>query len=147
MITRAHRRVVGPLLVVVGAVHVGLTPVLYPGAVRGVVDAGVLNAIESDPERRAERALGFWFATTGVGLLALGWAVADIERRTQPLPRALPLVLLGIGAWGVILLPASPFWVFPVLAGVAEIRRRTSRPDAERQPQTTLTRSVNRRRP
>lgn len=127
MTARARRRVVGPLLVCVGAVHVGLTPVLYPEAVRGVLDAGVVDAMESDPGQTAVRALGFWYATTGVGLIAFGWATSVIEHRAPLLPRALPLVLLGVGAWGLLVMPKSPFWVFPILAVVAEVRRRTAR--------------------
>ena len=127
MTVPTRRPVVGSLLLAVGAVHVGLTPVLYPNAVRGVLQAAVVNAIEPDPEQTATRSLGFWFATTGVGLMAFGWAVSVIERQARPLPRALPLVLLGIGTWGLVMMPASPFWVFPVLAVVAEVRRRSSR--------------------
>lgn len=119
-----RRAVLGPLLVAVGAVHVALTPLLYPEAVRGVLGAGVLDAVQRDPEQSAVRSLGFWYATTGIGLLAFGWAVSEIEHRDAPLPRALPAVLLGLGAWGVVLLPKSPFWVFVALAVLAEARRR-----------------------
>jgi hypothetical protein len=121
-----RRALVGPLLVGVGVVHVSLTPLLYRDAVRGVIEGGVLDAVQSDPEQTAVRSLGFWFATTGVGLLTLGWAVSRIEHQEAPLPTALPAVLLGLGAWGVVLMPKSPFWVFVVLAAVAEVRRRRS---------------------
>ena len=119
-----RRAVVGPALVLVGAAHTGLTLVLHGDAVRGVLADGVLDGVEADPGQRAARALGFWFGTTGLGLSALGWAVTELEHRPEPLPRALPAVLLGLGSWGVALLPRSPFWVLPTLGLVAELRRR-----------------------
>jgi len=121
---RTPRAVVGPALVVVGLAHTALTPVLYPAAVRTVLDAGVLDAVASAPGDVQPRLLAFWFATTGVGLVATGCVVTALEHRVSPLPRSLSWVLLGVGAWGVVLLPASPFWVFPALAVVAEVRRR-----------------------
>lgn len=124
---RTPRAVVGPALVVVGLAHTALTAVLYPGAVRRMLDAGVVNAVASDPTDVAARTAAFWFATTGVSLAASGVVVTSLEHRVSPLPRALPWVLLGVGGWGLVQLPASPFWVFPVLAVVAEVRRRRSR--------------------
>jgi hypothetical protein len=118
------RAVVGPALVVVGTGHTALTPVLYPGAVRRLLGAGVVGAVHADPEDVAARSLAFWFATTGVSLVVTGLVVTSLEHRAEPLPRSLPWVLLGVGAWGVVQMPVSPFWVFPVLAGVAEVRRR-----------------------
>lgn len=125
---RAARAVVGPSLAVVGVVHTGLTLVLYPGAVRRVLAAGVLGGVAADPEDVAARTAAFWFATTGVGLVATGLVVTSLEHRVSPLPRSLTWVLLGVGAWGVVLLPASPFWVFGALAGLAELRRRRASP-------------------
>lgn len=121
---RAARAVVGPALVVVGLAHTALTAVLYPDAVRRMIDAGVLNAVTVDPQDVAARTAAFWFATTGVGLITTGVVVTSLEHHVAPLPRALPWVLLGVGVWGLVQLPVSPFWVFPVLAVVAEVRRR-----------------------
>lgn len=125
---RAARAVVGPALVVVGVAHTGLTLLLYPGVVQRVVAAGVLNGVTSDPDDVAARTGAFWFATTGVGLVATGAVVTSLEHHVCPLPRPLPWVLLGVGVWGVVLLPASPFWVLGALAGLAEVRRRRASP-------------------
>ena len=76
----------------------------------------------------ATRTAAFWFATAGVGLVATGAVVTSLEHRVTPLPRSLPWVLLGVGAWGVVLMPASPFWVLGALAGLAEVRRRRASP-------------------
>lgn len=128
MTTRPGRRaIVGPAMIVVGVVHVAITPVLFPDAVRSVLDAGVVNAVEADPAQTQLRGIAFWFATTGIALVFTGWVVGLVERRTEPVPVGLPLFLLGIGAWGVVLMPKSPFWVFLVLAAVAAARRTGER--------------------
>lgn len=125
---RGARAVVGPALVVVGVAHTGLTLALYPGVVQRVVAAGVLDGVTSDPDDVAARTAAFWFATTGVGLVATGAVVTSLEHRVSPLPRSLPWVLLGVGVWGVVLLPRSPFWLLVGLAGLAEVRRRRASP-------------------
>lgn len=131
MIAATPRPLIGPLLSAVGAVHVALTPVVAPVGFRGLLRAGVVDAVEGGDGGEAEatdRALAFWFATTGVGLAALGWAVTALERTPGPLPRGLPVVLAGLGPWGVVQLPRSPFWVLLVLAGVTERARRRPPP-------------------
>ena len=71
-------------------------------------------------------------AHTGLTLVlyssTTGLVVTSLEHRVSPLPRSLPWVLLGVCAWGVVLLPRPPFWVLGALAGVAEVRRRRASP-------------------
>lgn len=121
---RQPRPLIGPLLLIVGAVHVALTPRLFPASVRSILEGGVLGSVEADPEVTDLRALGFWYATAGVGLLALGWSVTEREQHRGPPPRGLAPMLAGLGVWGVALMPASPFWAFLALAAVTEVRRR-----------------------
>jgi hypothetical protein len=119
-----RRAVVGPALMVVGAGHVALTPVLFGEATTSLVRGGVVNAVQADPQLATMRALPFWFATTGVGLVVLGAVVTSVERLEAPLPRSLPWLLAGIGGWGIVFLPKSPFWALVALGVVAEVRRR-----------------------
>lgn len=51
-----------------------------------------------------------------------------LERRPAPLPASLPWVVAGVGAWGAVLLPRSPFWVLVAVGAVAEARRRAAEP-------------------
>lgn len=118
------RALIGPLLVSVGVVHVGLTPFLHGDSFRSVLEAGVIGSIEADPDQSRLRGLGFWYATAGIGTIALGTVVTSVERQSRTPPAGLPWVLAGIGAWGVLLMPVSPFWVFPGLAGLTVARRR-----------------------
>jgi Family of unknown function (DUF6463) len=41
-------------------------------------------------------------------------------------PASLPAGLTALGLWGVLLMPKSPFWVFPLFAALAALRRRTA---------------------
>lgn len=111
-------------MMAVAAIHVALTPVLFRSSVRSVLDGGVIASIEADPDQAERRGLGFWFATTGFGLLAYGIAVTERERQPAPLPTSLPITLAALGTWGVVLMPKSPFWVFGPLAVLAAVRRR-----------------------
>jgi hypothetical protein len=120
------RPLVGPLVAAVGVVHVALTPVFYGASVRSVVDGGVVAAIEAEPTLSERRGVGFWYATTGLAVIAYGIAITERERQAAPLPISLPVVLTGIAAWGVVLMPKAPFWVFGPLAALAAVRRRTT---------------------
>lgn len=122
----ARRPLVGPLVTAVGAIHVALTPVLFRPSVRSVLDGGVVASIEADPAEAERRGLGFWYATTGLGLVAYGLAITERERQSEPLPVSLPVTLAGLGIWGVVLMPKSPFWVFGPLAALAAVRRRSA---------------------
>jgi hypothetical protein len=119
--------VVGAMTTVVGAVHIAITPLLFPRSVRSLVDGGVLGAVDADAAVSDLRALGFWYATSGVALVALGAVIAEHERRESAPPALAPWALAGLGTWGVLLLPKSPFWVLIGPAGLSVARRRSHR--------------------
>lgn len=122
-----RRPLVGPLTAAVGVIHVALTPRLYPDALRSVLDGGVVAAIDAEPALAERRGVGFWYVTSGLALIAYGIAITERERQAAPLPASLPVTMVGIGAWGVALMPKSPFWVFGALAALAAVRRRNGR--------------------
>lgn len=119
-----RRPLIGPLMIVVGVVHVAITPVLFPDSVASIVHAGVVNSIESEPDLGQLRGIAFWYATAGVGLIFTGWVITELEKRGGSTPPALPLILVGLGVWGIVFVPKSPFWVFIALAVVAALRHR-----------------------
>jgi hypothetical protein len=112
---------------VVGAAHIAITPLLFPRSVHSLLDGGVLGAVDADPTVSDLRALGFWYATSGVALLALGALIAEQERGKSPPSALVPGVLAALGTWGVLLLPKSPFWALIGLAGLSVARRRPHR--------------------
>lgn len=122
---RLSRVRVGTWVLAVGAVHLAATPVFFGDAVRSVVDGGVLFSVEADPGATTLRASGFWYATTGVAVMALGLQSQHSERQLGSPAPALAPALLGLGAWGVLLDPQGGFWLFFPLAALAWRRVRS----------------------
>jgi uncharacterized protein DUF6463 len=118
----SQRPVVGAALGLIGVVHVAVTAMVYPDSVASIRRGGVVAAVEADPELVPVRGLGFWYVTSGLGTVALGVAVADLERRRLLRPHHAAL-LAAIGVWGVVLVPRSGFWLFLPLAAVAAFPR------------------------
>lgn len=140
-----HRRraVVGPALVALGVLHVSVTAAVLPQSVDSILAGGVMGSIEADPAVAVERQAAFWYVTAGLGLVFTGWIVTVHERGLQPLPVALPVFLIGIGVWGVIMMPRSPFWAFLALGALAAVRGRRER----RRSHTKIAQQRQRRRP
>lgn len=91
---------------------------------RGIAERGVVNAMGSDPMT------GYivWFLLFGVLLALLGMSITVLERSGQ-LAHARPLgfAILAVTTIGVVLMPASGFWLmYP--AAYPLLRRRSAAP-------------------
>ena len=131
---RRDRPVVGPALAVIGAVHVAVTPLVYPEGVRSVLSSRVIGSIEADPDQLHLRSSAFWYVTTGWSALITAALATRAERTTEGLPPWTGWALLGFAAWGAALMPKSGFWAFLAPAGLAlrRARRQHRRPGAAR---------------
>ena len=88
-------------------------------ALLDAVDAGLIGVWDAPPTRGRI----FWFLVTGFALIAIGLLAARLERSGVAIPWSF-IVLLGLlTLTGVVLMPASGFWLllFPVTASA--IRR------------------------
>jgi|Tabmets5t2r1_1033131.scaffolds.fasta_scaffold19108_4 Family of unknown function (DUF6463) len=117
--TPLARPVVGAVLVVVGIVHTLAVPLFYGDGLDGIVNAGVVNGVERDASGLAERSAAFWYVSAGIALVLLGVLVGWIERRLGHTPAMVGWLLVILAVWGVVLIPASPFWVFGLAAVLA----------------------------
>ena len=108
----------------IGVVHLALTPLLFPEAVRGVIADGVIGSIESDPAEVDRRGNAFWYATAGVSLLLLAALIGSLERRSARLPRYIGWAFAALTAWGVTFMPRSGFWAFLAPAILTRVRSR-----------------------
>ena len=114
----------GTLLTAVGVVHVLVAPIFYSEAVRSIVDAGVVASVEANENVKDLRGSGFWYVTAGLVTVMFGTLLSWTERRDGTLPWFVGWMLLALGVWGCVLLPASPFWAFFGIAALAFHRRR-----------------------
>lgn len=112
-----RKRVVGKLVVGIGVIHLAASGIFYRDDVLGVIDRGIINAVE--PAGAAPLDAGFWYASAGVGVLMYGALIWWYERNIGPVPRFVGWTLAGFGIWGVVLMPSSGFWLFLVPAAVA----------------------------
>ena len=104
---------------VLAVVHLATASAFYGDSVRSIVDAGVLGAVDSDPELATLRGAAFWYITVGLFLGLIGWVVMVAERRGQGAPRGFAVVMAVTGLWGVLLVPVSGFWLFFPIAWLA----------------------------
>jgi len=114
---------VGWTLGVIAVTHVLLTPLLYADSVDSILQAGGWNSIDCDPTVSDLRSAGFWYATTGLGLLWSAVLVGRVEKATGRPPTAAMWGLLGLAAWGMMFTPVSGFVVLLGTAGLAAYRR------------------------
>lgn len=121
--TLLDRPLVGDALLAIAAVHVATAPVAYPASLRSTWDAGVVGAVDADPDLADLRGVGFWYVAAGVGVGLLGGVVRDGEVRTGEVPGWLGWSLLGLAAGGAALMPRSGFYAFAV-PGLLAVRRR-----------------------
>ena len=108
----------GTYLLAIGALHqsigvfAGVGWIAQPGfgmrkPLIEIAQAGVLNAVEPDGARIAL----VWFLLFGFVLLILGSLVRWCEVRSLALPRSLAVHLTLLSLLGVVLMPASGFWL------------------------------------
>jgi hypothetical protein len=112
---------------VLAVVHLAMAPAFYGDSVRSSLDAGVLGAVDSDPDLATLRGAAFWYVTVGLFLGLIGWVVMVAERRGQGAPRGFAMVMAATGVWGGAARPGlGVLALLPHrLAGLAQHRTRS----------------------
>jgi len=124
MTTTAPRLTNGLLFLSIGVIHnlcgiaVGLgAPGITPAALGGrrllveMFSQGLFGAVEPDPWRM----ILFWFLFFGLLAMMLGWVLHRVERAGHAVPRVVAWHMGALALAGVLLIPASGFWlVLPV---------------------------------
>ena len=112
----------GLWLVAVAAVHTVFAAIVFLPQWQDIVRRGVFDSVGSDPLRGAVA----WFGLFGAALALLGWAIVLLERSPAPAPTALRPLGMGVLALtllGLVLMPASGFWL--ALPAALALCRRT----------------------
>lgn len=98
---------VGIAVFVTGLIHLGFGVLAFPDPLREIVDAGLVRGIGGDVERN----LAWWFLVAGGFLVVTGLTIRWAVRVAGRLPRSLGWGLVVISVLGVLLAPASGFWL------------------------------------
>lgn len=115
---------IGRWLIGVSIIHTVFAIVVFGNVLLSVIQRGVFNTVGADPMVGAV----VWFVLFGAVLFICGLAVSALERSMSGvLPKSLGWSLLGLSTLGVVLMPASGFWLaFPpaiaVLARKSNVR-------------------------
>ena len=115
---------IGRWLIGVAIIHTLFAVVAFGKVLLSVVQRGVFNTVGTDPMVGAV----VWFVLFGAVLFICGLAVSALERSSpNPLPKSLGWCLLALATLGVILMPASGFWLaFP--PAIAVLARKSTAP-------------------
>lgn len=105
---RALSRYSGSLMIATGVVHTVYGVRAFTKPLAAIHKAGYLNAV--DPDR--DRQLAFWFLLSGASMMVTGQLARWAHRETGDLPAALGWNMLVMSGVGVVLMPASGFWLF-----------------------------------
>ena len=114
----------GPWLIAVAALHTAFATVVFQPQLQEIVRRGVFDSVGTDPMLGAVA----WFVLFGVLFALLGWAILLIERNAALAPvslRAMGVGMLALTLLGIVLMPASGFWLAlpPALALCMRSRR------------------------
>jgi hypothetical protein len=102
---------IGRFTVVVAIVHTAFGLLMGGAVLLGLVKRGVLNTVGNDPINN----MVVWFLLFGAVLALLGMAITALERSPHfPSARPLAVGVLLMTTLGVILMPASGFWLMYV---------------------------------
>ncbi|MBM3783518.1 MAG: hypothetical protein FJW30_04110 [Acidobacteria bacterium] len=106
--TGAYGRVTpGVSLVAIGVIHQAVGVALGRGELIALWRAGVVDQAEANPMRMAL----VWFLLFGFALIFAGWVTHRLEVSGGRFSRGLALGLGALCATGVLLMPASGFWL------------------------------------
>ena len=100
----------GLWLMAVAAVHTVFAVVEFLPQWNEIARRGVFDSVGTDPMLGAV----VWFGLFGIVLALLGWAIALLERSNAAALQALRTLgwgVLGLALAGIVLMPASGFWL------------------------------------
>ena len=118
------RRLSGPLLMATGVLDLLYVLVFHSRQLAAIAQDGFFDAVELNPAQ-FDRETAFWHLMFGLMFVVLGALVHWAQARTGTLPAFLGWALLALGAAGVILMPASGFWLaFPQAVLILAVARR-----------------------
>ena len=113
---------VGWSLIIIGIIHNTFGLVVGWNVLGEAVNAGLIGVWDNSPVN----GLFFWFLVTGFVLIALGLLAARLESAGVGIPVSFTVFFGLLTVAGVVLMPASGFWLllFPVAVSLIRHFRR-----------------------
>lgn len=108
--------------------HLAAAPLFYGESLRQLLSRPLVGALDANPGDPAARGAAFWYLVAGGLLLGLGCGARRAEAKGRVPTREFAASLLALGSVGVVVSPASPFWLVLATGLVAAHRRRKARP-------------------
>jgi glucan phosphoethanolaminetransferase (alkaline phosphatase superfamily) len=105
-------RRVGLLLMATAVLHIVVGVFYFKVPFLAIIQDGVVNAVSPNQmQPNFDREAVFWFLLVGVLFFMLGHLAQWAQQKTGVLPDALGWWLLGMSIVGVVMMPASGFWL------------------------------------
>lgn len=114
-------RWIGRTVLGVAVVHTLFGAVFFRGIVMELVREGLVATISDQPDRGAV----FWFFYTGFALALIGAWMDEREAEARRFPAYLVAGLAALTAGGLLIMPASGFWLLipPSVGAIVRNRR------------------------
>ena len=114
-------RWIGRAVLGVAALHTLFGAVVFRGTVAAMAREGLVATVSDQPDRGAV----FWFFYTGFALAMLGGWMNECEAEARRFPTYLVAGLTALTGAGLLIMPASGFWLLvpPVLGAILRNRR------------------------
>lgn len=106
----------GIMMMWIAVIHNVVGVMIFFAPLIDIAQAGVLDTVKPP---HIERGLAAWFLLSGCLMFMLGGLMHWAYKHTHTLPHSLGWMSIGFGLLGVILMPASGFWLLiPVCIGI-----------------------------
>lgn len=106
---------IGYWLMLVAVLHTVAMFMFFPAPLTDIFKRGVFDSIGTEPLLGAVA----WFGLFGGLLFIVGMAVNSLERSTQGVPMSMAWAILALTVLGIVLMPASGFWLaLPAVVGI-----------------------------
>lgn len=102
------RKRLGTILMGIAVLHEVVGVFFYSSALSDILQAGFFNTINPP---YWERDAAFWFLMFGITLFLMGWIAQWMLEHTGTIPRFFSWGLLVMCVLGVLMMPASGFWL------------------------------------
>jgi Family of unknown function (DUF6463) len=99
---------IGKWLIGVSVLHTAFAAIVFGNVLISIATQGFFNTVGKDPTIAA----AVWFVLFGAVVFISGLAISGLEQTSSaPVPKSIGWSLLALSVVGIVLMPASGFWL------------------------------------